>query len=60
MSNGALTKVTAKTAAEVCKLFPLGDEARKLLLANCVETYLSLDAEEEQLFQQLVQQPMRG
>ena len=31
MSNGGLTKVTAKTAAEVCKLFPLGDEAKKLL-----------------------------
>jgi hypothetical protein len=31
MSNGGLTKVTAKTAAEVCKNFPLGDEAKKLL-----------------------------
>ena len=31
MSNGGLTKVTAKTAAEVCKTFPLGDEAKKLL-----------------------------
>ncbi len=31
MSTGGLTKVTAKTAAEVCKLFPLGDEAKKLL-----------------------------
>jgi hypothetical protein len=31
MSNGGLTKVTAKTAAEVCKLFPLGEEANKLL-----------------------------
>src|ERR671937_3326223 len=30
MSNG-LAKVTAKTAAEVCKHFPLGDEAKKLL-----------------------------
>jgi hypothetical protein len=28
MSNGGLTKVTAKTAAEVCKLFPLGDDAK--------------------------------
>jgi hypothetical protein len=31
MSNGALAKVTAKTAAEVCKHFSLGDEAKKLL-----------------------------
>lgn len=31
MSTGTLTKVTAKTAAEVCKLFPLGDEAKPLL-----------------------------
>src|ERR1700722_16356761 len=31
MSNGGLTKATAKTAAEVCKNFPLGDEAKKLL-----------------------------
>jgi len=31
MSNGGLAKVTAKTAAEVCKHFPLGDDAKKLL-----------------------------
>ena len=31
MNNGGLTKVAAKTAAEVCKQFPLGDEAKKLL-----------------------------
>jgi hypothetical protein len=31
MSNGPWTKVTAKTAAEVCKLCPLGDEAKALL-----------------------------
>src|ERR1700676_4692766 len=31
MSNGGLAKVTAKTAAEVGKLFPLGDDAKKLL-----------------------------
>jgi hypothetical protein len=31
MSNGTLAKVTAKTAAEVCKHFQLGDEAKKLL-----------------------------
>ena len=30
MSNG-WAKVTAKTAAEVCKHFPLGEEAKKLL-----------------------------
>ena len=30
MSNG-LAKVTAKTATEVCKHFPLGEEAKKLL-----------------------------
>jgi hypothetical protein len=30
MSNG-LAKVAAKTAAEVCKHFPLGEEAKKLL-----------------------------
>ncbi len=30
MSNG-LAKITAKTAAEVCKHFPLGEEAKKLL-----------------------------
>ena len=30
MSNG-LAKVTAKTAAEVCKHFPLGEDAKKLL-----------------------------
>jgi hypothetical protein len=31
MSQGTLTKVTARTAAEVCRAFPLGDEAKKLL-----------------------------
>jgi hypothetical protein len=31
MSAAGLAKVTAKTAAEVCKKFPLGDEAKKLL-----------------------------
>src|SRR5207253_4538771 len=31
VSNGGLAKVTAKTAAEVCKHFPLGDDAKKLL-----------------------------
>ncbi len=31
MSNGGLTKATAKTAADAAKLFPLGDEAKKLL-----------------------------
>src|SRR5947209_15569832 len=31
MSSNGLAKVTAKTAAEVCKHFPLGEEARKLL-----------------------------
>ena len=29
--SGELAKVTAKTAAEVCKHFPLGEEAKKLL-----------------------------
>lgn len=32
------------------------DEARKVLLANCVETYLHLDAGEQQRFQQLIDQ----
>jgi hypothetical protein len=31
MSSAGLVKVTAKTAAEVCKHFPLGDEAKGLL-----------------------------
>ena len=31
MNNGGLAKVAAKTAAEVYKQFPLGDEAKKLL-----------------------------
>jgi hypothetical protein len=31
MSNAALARVSAKTAAEVCKHFPLGDEAKKFL-----------------------------
>src|SRR5271166_6571769 len=31
MSNGGLLKVTAKTAAEVCKQVPLSDEGKKLL-----------------------------
>jgi hypothetical protein len=31
MSSNGLAKVTAKTAAEVCKHFPLGEEAKKLL-----------------------------
>jgi hypothetical protein len=34
MSNGGWARVTAKTAAEVCKHFPLGDEAKKLLKDN--------------------------
>jgi len=32
------------------------DEARKVLLVNCVETYLRLDTGEQQLFDELVQQ----
>jgi hypothetical protein len=36
----------------------LVDEARRMLLANCVETYLPLEEEEEQReFEELVQQP---
>ena len=31
MSSEGLAKITAKTAAEVCKHFPLGEEAKKLL-----------------------------
>jgi hypothetical protein len=31
MSNGGLLKVTAKTAAEVCKQIPVSDEGKKLL-----------------------------
>jgi hypothetical protein len=31
MSTTGLAKITAKTAAEVCKHFPLGEEAKKLL-----------------------------
>jgi len=31
MSSNGLVKITAKTAAEVCKHFALGDEAKKLL-----------------------------
>jgi len=31
MPPAPLSKVSAKTAAEVCKLFPLGDDAKKLL-----------------------------
>ena len=31
MSQGTLTKVTARTAAEVCRAFKLGDDAKKLL-----------------------------
>src|SRR3984893_7309151 len=31
MSSNGLVKITAKTAAEVCKHFQLGDEAKKLL-----------------------------
>lgn len=31
MSSDGLAKVTAKTAAEVCKHFPLGEDAKKLL-----------------------------
>jgi hypothetical protein len=33
------------------------DEARRVLLANCVETYLPLEGEERQAFEELVQQP---
>ena len=31
MSSATLAKVSAKTAAEVCQHFPLGDDAKKLL-----------------------------
>jgi hypothetical protein len=33
----------------------LVDEARKVLLANCVETYSHLDAHEQQRFEQIVE-----
>jgi hypothetical protein len=35
----------------------LMDEARKALLVNCVETYLQLDAREQALYEELVEQP---
>ena len=34
MSQGTLTKVTARTAAEVCRVVQLGEEAKKLLRDN--------------------------
>src|ERR1700694_1576203 len=34
MSNGTFAKVSAKTAAEICKQFQLGEEAQKLLRDN--------------------------
>src|ERR1700694_1771337 len=34
MSNGTFAKVSAKTAAEICKHFQLGEEAQKLLRDN--------------------------
>jgi hypothetical protein len=53
MSDGTLAKVAAKTAAEVCQSFPLGEAARKLLrpeltptqyLASLMQEQLDLDA----------------
>ena len=53
MSNGTLAKVEARTAAEVCKRFPLGEDAKKLLrdgmtppqfLAVLTEKQLAVDA----------------
>jgi hypothetical protein len=53
MSNGTLSKIAAKTAAEVCQRFPVGEEARKLLrddlspshyLTALMEHQLHLDA----------------
>jgi hypothetical protein len=50
MSNGTLTKVTTRTAAEVCRRFVLGDEARKLLRDNQTpRQFLDLLAEKGQL-----------
>jgi hypothetical protein len=42
MSNRALVKVAAKTAAEVCKQFPLSEEAKQLL-GDALTPRLALD-----------------
>jgi len=49
MSNNGLLKVNAKTAAEVCKHFPLGDEAKKLLTdTQTPKTFLDALIEKQQ------------
>jgi hypothetical protein len=49
MSTGTLTKVSAKTAAEIAKLFPVGDEAKKLLRDGLTpRQYLDLLIEKQQ------------
>ena len=49
MSNGTLMKVAAKTAAEVCKHFSPGDEAKKLLRDGMTtRQYLDVLVQKEQ------------
>ncbi len=48
MSNGHLTRVSARTAAEVCDRFDIGDEARALLRPELSpDQYVSLLAEKQ-------------
>src|SRR5262249_3430875 len=48
MSTGTPTKPPPQTAAEVCKLFPLGDEAKKLLRdAQTPRQYLDVRIEKQ-------------
>jgi hypothetical protein len=52
MSTGTLTKVAAKTAAEVCKHYPLGEEAKKLLRDGLTpRQYLDLLVEKQQFLE---------
>ena len=48
MSNGSLSRVSAKTAAEVCERFDIGEEARTLLRTDLTpRQYVDLLAEKQ-------------
>jgi hypothetical protein len=50
MSNAILSKVAAKTAAEVCRQFPLSEEARELILPDLAPSPYLAALREHQLF----------
>jgi hypothetical protein len=57
MRPGAMRPAVLKAECLLRIARALVDEARRMLLANCVETYLPLAGQEQRAFEELVEQP---